>query len=80
VVHSKANRNEQAVARKLSKVVSIVIVFVAKNNRLRGRNRKRRQKVEESQKLEEKIGKKRISREKHHDKVVSQQISEGRIE
>jgi phage regulator Rha-like protein len=58
VVHGKANRNEQAVARELSKVLSIVIVFVAKNNRLRGRKRKRRQKLEESQKMEEKINKK----------------------
>jgi hypothetical protein len=58
VVHSKANQSEQAVTRELSKVLSIVIVFVAKNNRLRGRSRKRRQKVEESQKLEEKIDKK----------------------
>jgi hypothetical protein len=33
VVHSKANRSEQAVTRKLSKVLSIVIVFIAKNNR-----------------------------------------------
>jgi hypothetical protein len=33
-----------------------------KNKRLRGRNRKRRQKLEESQKMEEKIDKKRITR------------------
>jgi hypothetical protein len=59
VVHSKANRSEQAVTREFSKALSIVIVFVAKNNRLRCRNRKRRQKVEESQKLEEKIDKKK---------------------
>jgi regulator of replication initiation timing len=57
MVHSKANRSEQAVIRELSKVLSIVIVFVAKNNRLRGWNRKRRQKLEESQKMEEKIDK-----------------------
>jgi hypothetical protein len=79
VGHSKANRSEQAVTRELSKVLSIVIVFIAKNNRLRDRNRKRLQKVEESQKMEEKIDKKRISRknqrtgrEKHHDQVVPQ--------
>jgi regulator of replication initiation timing len=54
VVHSKVSRSEQAVTRKLSEVFSIVIVFVAKNNRLRGQNRKRRQKLEESQKLEKK--------------------------
>jgi hypothetical protein len=58
MVHSKANRSEQAVARKLSKFLSIVIVLVAKNNRLPGRNKKRRQKVEESQKMEEKSTKK----------------------
>jgi hypothetical protein len=63
VVHSKANRSEQAVTHELSKVLSIVIVFIAKNNRLRCRKRKRRQKVEESQKMEEKIDKKRIGRE-----------------
>jgi hypothetical protein len=57
VVHRKANRSEQAVTRELSKVLSIVIVFVAKNNRLRGRNKKRRQK------LEAKIDKKRIIKE-----------------
>jgi predicted site-specific integrase-resolvase len=62
VVYSKANRSEQAVTRELSKVLSIVIVFIAKNNRLRCRNRKRRQKIEESQKIEGKIDKKRISR------------------
>jgi hypothetical protein len=50
VVHSKANRSEQAVTCQLSKALSIVIVFVTKNNRLRGRSRKRRQKLEESQK------------------------------
>jgi hypothetical protein len=54
VVHNKANRSEQVVTRELSKVLSIVIVFVAKNNRFRGRNRKRRQKLEESQKNGEK--------------------------
>jgi hypothetical protein len=59
VVHSKAHRSEQAVTRELPKVLSIVIVFVAKNNRLRGMNIKRRQKLEESQKLEEKIDKKK---------------------
>jgi hypothetical protein len=31
-------------------------------------------------KMEEKIDKKRIGMEKHHDQVVPQQISEGRIE
>jgi hypothetical protein len=30
------------------------------------------QKLEESQKMEEKIDKKRIGREKHHDQVVPQ--------
>jgi hypothetical protein len=30
--------------------------------------------------MEEKTDKKRISREKHHDQIVPQQISEGRIE
>jgi hypothetical protein len=55
VVYSKAGRSKQAVTRELSKVLSIVIVFVTKNIRLRGRNRKIRQKLEESQK--EKIGK-----------------------
>jgi hypothetical protein len=58
VVHSKANRSEQAVTRELSKVLFIAIAFIAKNNRLRGRNRQRRQKVKESQKMEEKIDKK----------------------
>jgi hypothetical protein len=48
-----------AVTRELSKVLSIIIVFVGKNNRLRSRNIKRRQKLEESQKLEEKIDKKK---------------------
>jgi hypothetical protein len=43
--------------------LSIVIVFVAKNNRLRGWNKKRRQKLEESQKLEEKIDKKKKNHE-----------------
>jgi regulator of replication initiation timing len=56
VVHSKANRSEQAVTRELFEVLFIVIVFVAKNKRLRGRNRKIRQKLKESQK--EKIDKK----------------------
>jgi regulator of replication initiation timing len=59
LVDSKANQSEQAVTRELSKVLSIVIVLVAKNNRLRCRNRKRRQKVEESQKMEENIDKKK---------------------
>jgi regulator of replication initiation timing len=63
VVHSKANRSEQAVTRELSKVLSIVIVFVAKNNRLRGRNRKKRQKVEESQKMKKKLTKKESAEE-----------------
>jgi hypothetical protein len=63
VVHSKANRNEQAVARELSKALSIVIVFVAKNNRFRCRSRKRRQKVEESQKMEKKSTKKESAEE-----------------
>jgi hypothetical protein len=79
VVYSKTNRSKQAVTSESFEVLSITIVFVAKNNRLRGRNRKRRQKLEESQKLEEKIDKKRISREnqrtgreKHHDQVVPQ--------
>jgi hypothetical protein len=40
VVHSKANRSGQAVTHELSEVLSIFIVFVAKNNRLHGRNRK----------------------------------------
>jgi hypothetical protein len=80
MVHSKANRREQAVTRELSKVLPIVIVFGNKNNRLRCRSRKRQQKLEESQKIEEKFDKKRISREKHHDQVVPQQISEGRLE
>jgi hypothetical protein len=62
VVHSKANRSEQTATREPSKALSIVIVFVANNNRLRCRNRKRPQKVEESQKMEEKIDKKRITR------------------
>jgi hypothetical protein len=35
VVHSKANRSEQAVTHELSKVLFIAIVLVAKNNRLR---------------------------------------------
>jgi hypothetical protein len=59
VVHSKPNRSEQTVARELSKASSIVIVFGNKNNRLRCRSRKRRQKLEESQKMEEKIDKKK---------------------
>jgi regulator of replication initiation timing len=54
VVHNKANRSEQAVTRELSGVLYIVIVFVAKNNRLCGRNRKRRQKLEESKKNRQK--------------------------
>jgi hypothetical protein len=69
VVRSKANRSEHAVTREISKVLSIVIVFVAKNNRLHGRNRKRRQKFEESQKLEEKIDKKK----NHEGKPKNQQ-------
>jgi hypothetical protein len=64
VIHSKANRSEQAVTRELSEVLSIVIVFGNKNNRLRGRNRKRRQKVEGSQKMEEKIDKKKNQQRK----------------
>jgi hypothetical protein len=57
VVYGKANQSGQAVARELSKILFIVIVFVAKNNRLPGGNRKKRQKLEESQKLDEKIDK-----------------------
>jgi regulator of replication initiation timing len=64
VVHSKANQSKQAVARELSEVLSIVIVFVAKNNRFRCRNRKRQKKLEESQKMEEKIQKKKNQQRK----------------
>jgi hypothetical protein len=64
VAHSKANRSEQAVICQLSEVLFIVIGFIAKNNRLRCRNRKRRQKIEESQKkMEEKINKKESAEE-----------------
>jgi predicted site-specific integrase-resolvase len=55
VVHSEANPNKQDVTQELSEdLLSIVTVFVVRNNELRaGRNRKRRRKLERSQENQE---------------------------